>query len=65
MQIVVVQNKITNEIIPFTVSLLGEIIITVSGVDIDNLIVKAIDYKNVSNSWLEENQDYYIFLKDM
>ena len=63
MQIVVVQDKVTEELVPFTLSLLGEIIVTVSGVAIDDLIVKAIDSRDMSDIWLEENQNYYVFLR--
>lgn len=63
MQIVVVQDKETEELVPFTLSLLGEIIITVSGAVIDNLVVKTVDSKDMSDIWLEENQDYYVFLR--
>lgn len=63
MQIVVVQDRITEELVPFTLSLLGEIIITTSGAIIENLVVKTADTSDMSDVWLEENQNYYVFLK--
>jgi len=63
MQIVVVQDQVTEELIPFTLSLLGEIIITTSGAVIDNLVVKTFDTRDMSEVWLEDKQDYYVFLR--
>lgn len=62
MKITVVQDKETEQLIPFTLSQLGEIIITISGAVIDNLIVKTIDTQDMPEVWLENYQDYYVFL---
>ena len=64
MKFVVVEDVKTKELVPFTLAQNGEVIITSSGHIIDNLIVKLIDSSEKEPLWIEENQEYYVCMRN-